>query len=221
MIELKTYTYEELSEILHTKNNQGIKRKLTNYGVIYTCTGRGKNVEFQIQQIQNPFKLFCILELGIPAQSDFRLLRNFFFYFFGDENFSKLPINEMEARMHADNKYISRQTIAKWINYLQKHNFFSLDEFECIYYKSAYINGTHKLEEIPKETYRKGWAQYWNMRNRGFSASAAFATMYETLGGKPVKVKIPQFNGIYTNTINTLFQLASDSIQQEILINKE
>lgn len=221
MIELKTYSYEELAEILHTKNNQGIKRKLMNYEVIYNCTGRGKNIEFHIQQIQNPFKLFCILELDIPAQSDFRLLRNFFFYFFGDEDFSKLPMNEMEVRMRADNRHISRQTIAKWIEYLRERNFLLLDDFECIYYRSAYINGIHELEEIPKETYKKAWAQYWKMRDRGFSASAAFATMYETLGGKPVKVKIPQFNGIYMDTVNTLFQLASDSIEQEIANNEE
>ena len=87
MLELKEYTKSELTEIFRTKDTEGLKRKMDGYGVKYKSKGWGKKTVFEIQEIKEPFKVFCITELGFDGRTDYTKLRNFYYYFFNDEEF--------------------------------------------------------------------------------------------------------------------------------------
>ncbi len=65
MLEEREYEKAEIAEILHTRDNQGIKRKLNNYGIEYSCSGRGNSLQVHITKIPSmfQFKVFCITEL--------------------------------------------------------------------------------------------------------------------------------------------------------------
>ena len=91
MLELRTYTKQELSQIFKATDNQGIKRKLSRYGIQYTTQGRGEQITFTITQVPDPFKVFCIQHLDFNGQTEFRKLRNFLYYFFNDDEFQILP----------------------------------------------------------------------------------------------------------------------------------
>lgn len=54
MIEIREYTKEEISDILHTNGKQGIDRKLNRYGIEFTSNGRGANLMYSINKITNP-----------------------------------------------------------------------------------------------------------------------------------------------------------------------
>lgn len=66
MLECRTYSYAELSALLHTRDRQGIVRRFERWEVKYTTTGRGTGQKFAITEIGNPFKVYCILDLGFP-----------------------------------------------------------------------------------------------------------------------------------------------------------
>ena len=55
MLELRTYTYKEMSAMFGTRDTQGIKRRLTRYGIEYTVEGRGASARFNIDRISDPF----------------------------------------------------------------------------------------------------------------------------------------------------------------------
>ena len=87
MIELRAYKRDELAEILKTSDKGEMMAKLTRWGVVYDePEGRGKNLTFTIIKIKDPFKVFCITELGVPASWDFYKMRNLFYYYLNDCN---------------------------------------------------------------------------------------------------------------------------------------
>lgn len=55
MLECRTYSYAELSALLHTQDSQGIKRRFERWEVKYTTTGRGtgKNLQLQKSEIRS------------------------------------------------------------------------------------------------------------------------------------------------------------------------
>ena len=57
MLEEKVYTKAEIAKILQTTDNQGIKRKLNNYGIEYSCSGRGNNLQVHITKIPSMFQV--------------------------------------------------------------------------------------------------------------------------------------------------------------------
>ena len=63
MLEIRKYTKNELSAVLGTNNKQGIDRKLQRYGVEFVSYGWGQNLMYEIQEIPNRFKLYCITEI--------------------------------------------------------------------------------------------------------------------------------------------------------------
>jgi len=215
ILELRTYSRDELAQLLHTSDNQGIKRKLDNYNISYTAAGRGSNATFSIKNIPDKLKVFCITELDIPAQSDFKLLRNFFFYFFNDDSFRILPVAEMADRMSSEGKCISRQTIEKWLKFLEAKNLISRTNTEYTYYKSKIVNNERILTEITKEEHADVWQKYWKDINDGNSHGQAFHKMYSSIDGKPFRVPVPENNAIYTDLITTLSELAADSFEKE------
>ena len=84
MLELRTYTYKEMSAMFGTRDTQGIKRRLTRYGIEYTVAGSGGSAKFNINAIPDPFKVFCIIDLNFAPQTDFEKLLYFFYYLFND-----------------------------------------------------------------------------------------------------------------------------------------
>lgn len=116
MLEVRNYRKAELVEMLGTRDNEGLKRKLKGYEVEFTTKGRGENIEFSITKLNAPFKVYCITELGLSATTAFDKLLLFLYYFLNDEEFSWLPDETIEARLEADfgSKRPSRQTIGGW-----------------------------------------------------------------------------------------------------------
>lgn len=82
MLELREYTKAELSAIFSTNDMQGLKRKLQRYGIRYQVQGRGERAIFTILETADPFKVFCISELGYDGGTDFQKLRNFLYLSF-------------------------------------------------------------------------------------------------------------------------------------------
>lgn len=105
--------------IYNSKFSKGIDRKLTGYGVEFTSSGWADNRIYTITAIPNPFKLYAITKLGIPAQADFTKIQNLYFYFFCVDGFADWPMVEMEAILEEDGKKVSPKTISKWLKYLE------------------------------------------------------------------------------------------------------
>ena len=112
MLECRTYSYAELSALLHTRDRQGIVRRFERWEVKYTTTGRGTGQKFAITEIGNPFKVYCILDLGFSPQTDFTKLAFFTYYLLCDDEFQQLPSAQMEEYLRADGHTRSRQTIS-------------------------------------------------------------------------------------------------------------
>lgn len=118
MLEVRTYSYAELSEIMGTRDPQGISNRLKRWGVVFTKSGRKPNITFQITEITDPFKVFCILDLGCPAQTDFNKMANVFYYILNDEQFRELPDERLELLFAQQGQPVSRQTISNYFAYL-------------------------------------------------------------------------------------------------------
>ena len=112
MLELRKYPKAELSEMFGTQDTEGLKRKLKRYGITFETIGRGQTLTFDIKAMEDQFKVFCITELDFEANCDFTKVRNFYYYYFNDEEFMAMPDEVKEARMWAEGHPVSRQTIA-------------------------------------------------------------------------------------------------------------
>ena len=62
MIEIRTYTYDEMSAILGTRSNQGIKRKLDKYEIECHISGRG--VLYEIRYYKHCKAIYGVLHYG-------------------------------------------------------------------------------------------------------------------------------------------------------------
>lgn len=213
MLEVKTYTKPELTEMLGTKSVQGLKKKLDRYHVDYETTGRGENALFTIIRINDPFKVYCITELGYNANTDFSKLAFFYYYFFNDEEFMAMPDEVKEFRMTNNGNHVSRQTIAKHTQRLEALNLIDRDTKEYIYY-FAY---QHQQIFTDKETYCKAWREYWQRVDDGMYCMDAINLMRLEYGGVARKQAVPQINGIYNDQIETISTLACHYIMTELL----
>ena len=157
MLEVGTYTQAEMRELLGTRATQGINRKLDRYGVIYERKGRGSNATYAIQAIGDPFKMFAITRLGFDGNTDFRKLRNLYYYFFNDEEFSAMPDEVKEVRMKENGKPVSRQVIARYLSVLERNELINRHTNNFIYY-FAYKQ-TQRIVE--REEYSRAWREYW------------------------------------------------------------
>ena len=81
MIEERKYKISELSAVLGTNGKDNIEGKLQRYNIEYTVTGRGNDIVFDITAVNDKLKVFCILDIGFPAQTDINKLANFLYYF--------------------------------------------------------------------------------------------------------------------------------------------
>ena len=214
MLEVGTYTQAEMRELLGTDDTQGINRKLNRYGVIYERKGRAPNATYVIQAIGDPFKMFAITQLGFDGNTDFRKLRNLYYYFFNDEEFSAMPDEVKEARMAESGKPVSRQVIARYLSVLERNELINRHTNNFIYY-FAYKQ-TQRIVE--REEYSRAWREYWkDKRENGYDSFTAIMIMRENYGGVARKQAIPEINGIYNDVLEEMLNYIQLSIENEML----
>ena len=217
MLELRTYTYAEMSALFGTRDTQGIKRRLDRYGIEYTVEGRGASARFNIDRISDPFKVFCIIDLNFAPQTEFEKLLYFFYYLFNDDEFLGLPRETMEARMKADNHTLTRQTIQTYLDRLSAANLINQQTMEYRYY---FARGNTQ-RETTKEEYSEAWKQYWQHKEEGFSAGEAMAVMCANYGGVARKQPIIEINGIYNDTISQINEMVCACIEVDVGNNEQ
>lgn len=213
MIEVRDYSKAEISAILRTRNKQQIDNKLNNYDIEFFSTGSGNNRMYHITQLNDPFKVFAILELGFEAQTDFCKLRNFYYYFFNDEEFSAMPDEVKEQRMRSAGMSVSRQTIASYLRKLDATEMINRNSYNYIYY-FAY-KGTQRITD--KTEYSKAWSEYWrDIVYKGNNSFGAIEKMRANYGGVAKKQAIPEINTIHLSKIETMLFYLQQSIENEL-----
>ena len=208
----RTYTRAELVKMFGNGTNQGLTRKLTRNGIAYRSEGRGQEFKITVTGKEKPFKVFCMNEFGLDGRTDYQKLRNFYYYFFNDEEFRAMPDEVKEARMEAEGKHLSRQTITRYTELLRKANLMEWDTTRFVYY-FAYKN-TQRIVE--RSEYSQAWKEYWETIAAGCKSFDAICDMRFKYGGVARKQAIPEFNGIYNDKITHLMDLIQQSIEEEI-----
>ena len=64
MLECKQYPAPEIWKYVGARDHEGAKRKLNRYGVACFVNGRGESANFNITAITDPFKVYCVFDLG-------------------------------------------------------------------------------------------------------------------------------------------------------------
>lgn len=212
MLKEQKYGFEEMKKIMGCSDKQGIDRKLDRYKITYESSGRGQSRTYTILHISDPFKTYCVLKLGIPAQADFDKILHLYYYFFCCDDFKTSPIIEQERMMsESDGAPVSRKTITKWLNYLEKINYISFDRVNCLYYLvRKEIDGQQTYIETDRETYNKGWKIYFEYKDKE-GCGPAYGRMYNFLGGHPYKKSIAYENALLQSDIDELIELINDT----------
>ena len=212
MLEERKYTIAEMEKITGTQSRQGIRRKLQNYDITFEESGRGSSVVFDVKNIKDKFRVFCIIDLNFPSQTDFIKLKYFMYYFFCDETFAQIPDEAKEAKLREDGRNISRQTVSNYIERLNRSNLISKNTDEYVYY---FAKGGDR-RTATKEEYSKAWREYWENKNNGFDSAEAISIMCFDYGGVARKYPIPELNGIYLEEIKYITDLVCKSIENEL-----
>ena len=212
MLDLRCYSKDELTEIFKSKNRQTIRRKLQRADVVFEEYGRGNNWIIDIKEINDPFRIYCMTDLGYTGRTDFYKLRYYYYYFFSDEEFMTMPDEVKEYRMEDKGRKISRQTIAGYTRKLEKLNMINRNTSNFMYY-FAYKQ-TQRFTDCYE--YRKAWAEYWDNKDKGLDTRDAIALMRFKYGGIARKQAIPEINGIYNKQIEYMLSLIYQSIENEI-----
>lgn len=212
MLELKSYTRDEIAVVLNTKkDNENIKKKMNTLGVEYNAEGRGANRTFEIINIPDEFKAYCMTELNFNGQTDFSKLKYFAYYFFSDNDFRKLSQDQMCEILGEDCAPPCRQTISSWYNKFKALDLFTIDKYDCLYF--SIYNGERK--EITHEQYKQAWAIYWKYKAE-YNYCEALNSMCHHIGGYPLRIYVVQFNAFYIDTINKITEYAVKSINNDI-----
>lgn len=211
MLECKTYTKAEIAAILGTNDRQGIKRMLDRHGITYSLDGRADKLKITIIELGNSFKEYCISELGFAPNTDFTKVRNLFYYFLNDEEFSALPDEVKEQRMQEVGMPITRQSIAKYLQRLYTNEYYSPNIGNYIYYFAS--GNSRKM--CDRSTYSQAWAEYWEAVRAGYGSRYAMGKMISTYGGAARKQAIPAKNGIYNKELEHLNDLIIQSFEDE------
>lgn len=212
MLELRKYPKAELSEMFGTRDTEGLKRKLTRYGVSFECSGWGQTLTFEIKEIADPFKIFCITELDFEANCDFMKVRNFYYYYFNDEEFMAMPDEVKEVRMRAVGYPVARQTLAGYISKLEQKDMITRNTKNFIYYFA--FKQTQRITD--REEYLDAWHKYWADIDSGLSSTDAINNMRADYGGVARKQAIPEINGIYNDKIEYMCSLIQQSFENEM-----
>lgn len=214
MLKVGKYPIGEMKKLLGTADKQGIDRKLTRYGVAFSSTGWADSRVYNITNIPDPFRLYCVLMLGIPAQSDFEKIRNLYYYFFCVEGFTELPLIEMAKVMEDEGVPASRQFVSKWIEYLRHLDYINFTQSDCEYYAiSRDEQGNRICKEITRADYVGAWAIYFEWKIIE-GCGSAYARMYNTIGGHPYKKPIYQQNALMFAEIQELIDIIIDTLPE-------
>jgi len=208
MLECKTYPAAEMFAYLHTRNKEETDRKLRRYNVDYFANGRGSTLEYNITAIHDPFRLYCVFDLGYAPQTDFSKLRDFLYYLLSDEDFTWRPMEMMERYMRERGHTISRQSIAKYLARMDQIGLLGLWG-DAVYYRVYRDeNDQEQYEFVSKEEYCRAWRMYWDKRNNeGWDSAQAFAYVYAGFGGVPRKQPRVEQNVFYLKELNFLLDL--------------
>ncbi len=212
MLEERKYTKPEMTKMFGTRSVQGLKRKLEGYGIELDVLGRGENAIFIIKRIPDPFKLYCLTELGFDGRTDFTKLLYFLYYFFNDIEFMAMPDEVKEARTEEQGRKIARQTIAGYTAKLDRKNLIDRNTNNFIYYFA--IKKTQRIVE--KEEYLQAWHEHWDRRKNGMDNYPSIMQMFADYGGVARKQSVPEINGIYTEQIEYLNTLIQQSMEKEM-----
>lgn len=215
MLELRRYKNTELYKYLGTKDNGETNKKLKRYNVEYTTEGRGKECVYTITEINEPFRLFCVFDIGLDPRMDFTQFRDFMYLLLCDDDFNWRPAEMMEEIMRGRDNPASRQTIGKWLHRLEKTDLFSRAG-EPVYYKVYKQYGVQKQEIVSKEEYSAAWKIYFDCKGKGYGSNAARSVMYNKFGGVPRKQIRFEQNGIYTEQLNRLTEIVVDEVLKEV-----
>ena len=213
MFELKSYLLSELKVFLHTGNRQNTNNKLRRYGVEYTihsATARSRNPIYEITKITDPFKLYCVFDLGFSPNTDFTKLRDFLFFLFGDPDFRWRPMEMMEEYLRMKDHGISRQTISNYIEHLEELGLFC-EMGDIVYYRVYKYYGVQKHEIVSKEAYSAAWKVYWECRADGYNSRAAYQSMYNAFKGVPRKQTRIIGNAFHYDELNKLNEYVCES----------
>lgn len=212
MLEVRQYTKNEIAEILHTNDNQGIQRKLDRWGIKFSVTGRGDNRVYIIQKIPEKceFKILCMTDLGMNAQTDFALFRNFVYYFMNDQDFRWLPDTALEQKLTERGSHISRKTIGDYKRCLERANLIH-ESGEYVYYFAA--KGNRRIVEA--EEYKAAWDKYWQYRV-SLDSTEAMARIFAEYGGYPKRSSIITGNAFTQALWDKLNALACAGVEREL-----
>lgn len=199
-----TYSYEEMSAYLGTRNNQGIERKLRNYGVEFTRTRRGATAQYTIKHIADPFKLCAVFDLGFPCNTDIDKLTEYTYYLINDDEFSGWPDERLEKIMTDRGHRVSRQTIAGYRRRYENVRLIDKNAGDYHYYFAC----GDEVKETDHQTYKDAWAKYWRMKDSGSYSGYAILELITEYGGVPRKQKIGQLcawsNVMLTSKLNSM-----------------
>lgn len=210
MLEYKTYSYRELSDLLGTRDNEGIARRLERWGIRFDKKGKGANTTYSISAMTNPFKVYCILELDFSSATDFEKLAVFLYYLFNDDGFAGLPCEMMEAKLTADGHTLTRQTIGKYLRRLANKNLIDCQSRQYHYYFAKRGN----LIDTTEEEYKQAWREYWTAIAEGNSARQAIFLMCNKYGGVARKQDVILLNGIYGTELDRLNDMVCAQIEE-------
>ena len=216
MLECRMYSASEMCKYLGVRDNSQAKKKLDRYKIVYFANGRGKDVVYNILEIRDPFKVYCVFDMGFDPNSDFKKLRNYLFFLLGEDEYCWLPDEPMEAYMRSKGYPISRQTISKYRQHMEQLEYVIGGDY--IYYR-VYKDedGIQRYSPVEKEEYCNAWHIYWDKRNNeNWDSEQAFAYMYVCFGGVPRKQTRPYQNQIQKRELNYLMDLVAQSIYNEV-----
>ena len=215
MLETRAYTYQELSDLFGTRDFQSIKRRLQRYDVDYITKGRSPNATLEITAINDPFKLFCILDLGFSGQTDFDKLCDFLFFLLNDDDFTWRPFEMMEEYSRIAGKGISRQTIANYVRRLEENGIVSTTAGDFVYYRVYKYYGVQQHEIVEKAEYSAAWKTYWNAREKGYDSRAAYSVMYSSFHGTPRKQRQIVQSAFTQDTVGYLSKLVAERLNNK------
>ena len=211
MLYERVYERHEIAGLLGTNTRQGIHRKLNGYGVFHLIEGRGEHFTVNIRKISDPFKVFCILDLNFPAQTDFKKLREFYWYYFNDDEFMAMPDEVKEVRMKGNDRPLTRQTIATYTRKLVQKEYINPNIGNYIYYFAC--KGTQTMTD--EATYKKAWREYWQDKELGADSGEAIGNMIFNYGGYARKQPVPEENVFYLKELAYLQDLIGKGIEDD------
>lgn len=221
MIELKDYSFADLSAYFKSNSTKALDKKLKTYGVEFSYTGKKTNRVYTIKAIHKRFKIACVFEEGIPPQVPADKFGYFLYLMMNDETFNWMSDEMMESELKKRGETeISRQTISKYKKkYLPKWGF---SEGDYVYYKVFKDeHGNQKHEIVSGAEYSRAWAKYWEVRPLYEKSSYAFTAMYNFFGGVPRKqqeMKVSAWdNGHVQYLVSLYIDDLLDALGQEVI----